>query len=414
MERKLSHKASQMRQLFTRNQRGRAATMNSPTPTPSTSSSRSRSATTPVSSHPELLSDTDPTRYYHFTDEPGYFTPAELLIDRQLIAEDLEDDMKHACSLLVESIERGLPIWPAQQDSLVQASHETPMIQDMTQLSLSPVAIDNNVPNPECDFRFSDTTKSAKTYHNSFSAISASGGSRFYGRRLSSPPPEEEEFERGRPRGRSILTYTTSPRSRSRSRSSSPGFFPYSPPQFETHWERDTTQIVESSDFPESDAFLGAEGINWLRASLDLHNWNTTAQPTRNFLTSAPNTAVDSGPAPRRFYSTRQKPAAKAKWDGLDAHESRESGIYRGLSMNNLSIDPEKHASDFSYPVWTESGHSPDAVGNTLTFYDIMPDAPARHRRKRASELLKKLTGLGTRRKESGMAESRKAVPEMA
>lgn len=428
MERKLSQKAAQMRQrLFTRNlhSRGRAATMNSSAPTPSTSSSRSRSATTPVSSHPTGIAfDTEPTRYYHFTDEPGYFCPAEPLIDRQDIEEDLEDNVKHSCGLLVESIERGLPIWPSfhtEQSGTVQAPHESrPQFQGvMAQLSLSPIAIDNHIPK-EWDSGLEDLSSPISTnYQNSFSAMSASAGTgRFYGKRLSTPPPEEEEFE-GRPRGRSIATNTTS-RSRSRSRSSSPGFFPYSPPQFEATWGRDNTQIVESSDdhFPESD-FLGAEGTTWLSA-LDIQNnsehWTSSSAvhlpKDQNFMTSAPNTAVESGPASRRFYSTRQKKipvqSREAKWDAFEVHGSREPGLYRGLSMGNLS--DEKRPQDFSIPLWRKDGNSPDSLGG---FYDVS-DAPTRHRRKRAQELLKKLTGLGMKKKESGMVQGRRAVAVMA
>ncbi|KAJ5805857.1 uncharacterized protein N7503_003459 [Penicillium pulvis] len=426
MERKLSQKAAQMRQrLFTRNlhSRGRAATMNFSEPTPSTSSSRSRSATTPVSSHPTGITlDTEPTRYYHFTDEPGYFCPVEPLIDRQYIEEDLEDNVKHSCGLLVESIERGLPIWPSfhtEQNGAIQVPHESrPQFQGvMAQLSLSPVAIDNHVPN-EWDFGLEDlpSPKSTK-YQGSLSAMSASAGTgRFYGKRLSTPPPEEEEFE-GRPRGRSIATETTS---RSRSRSSSPGFFPYSPPQFETTWGRDDTQIVGSpiDHFPESD-FLGAEGTTWLSAldiPTDSEHWTSSSAvhlpKDRNCMTSVPNSAVEPGPAPRRFYSTRQKTRPvqlrESKWEAFELHGSRESGLYRGLSMGNLR--QEKSPSNFSYPVWGKDGDIPVSLGG---FYDVS-DVPTRHRRKRAQELLKKLTGLGMKKKEGGMVEGRRAVAAMA
>jgi hypothetical protein len=69
--------------------------------------------------------------------------------------------------------------------------------------------------------------------------------------------------------------------------------------------------------------------------------------------------------------------------------------------MGNLS---EKRPTDFSYPLWKEGG-SPDALG--------LYDAPTRHRRKRAQELLKKLTGLGMKRKE-GIVEGRRAVTAVA
>ncbi|KAJ5737503.1 uncharacterized protein N7483_002628 [Penicillium malachiteum] len=439
MERKLSQKAAQMRQrLFTRNTHGRsrAATMNSSAPAISTPNSRSRSATTPDFSVPVQLAwdNTDATRYYHFTDEPGYFRPASPLLDRQEVEEDLEDNVKHACALLVECIERGLPIWPSfhtQQNGLAQAPvYETRSnLQDqMTQLSLSPVALDTLIPaqTGHWDSDVNATLQSSGNYgpcQNSFNVLSGAG--RFYGRRLSTSPLEEPELdeERGRARGRSFATDTTCPRSRSRSRSrsSSPGDFPYSPPQvLDTAWGRDTTQIFESDDqlFPTEDGFLGAEGMNWLRASLDQNNsdresdWASSAQIKRGCMTSAPNTA--SGPAPRRFYSMRQSNKSKdvptKDWDAFEVHGSRESGIYRGLSMRNLSMEEErKRANDFSYPVWMDRGSdSPngDLLRGKQSFYSEVQDG-GRQRRKRASELLKKLTGLGMRRKDTDV-ESRR------
>ncbi|KAJ5626819.1 hypothetical protein N7528_004246 [Penicillium herquei] len=440
MERKLSQKAAQMRQrLFTRNPHGRsrAATMNSSAPATSTPSSRSRSATTPDSSVPAELAwdntDTDATRY-HFTDEPGYFRPASPLLDRQEVDEDLEDNVKHACALLVESIERGLPIWPSfhtQKTGLAQAPvYETRSnLQDqMTQLSLSPVALDTLIPaqTDNWDSDVNVSLQSAGNYGPCQNSFSATGTGRFYGRRLSTSPLEEPELdeERGRARGRSFATDTTSPRSRSRSRSrsSSPGCFPYSPPQLlDTAWGRDTTQIFESDDqlFPTEDAFLG-EGMNWLRESLDIQNnsdrvndW-AGAQTKRGCMTSAPNTA--SGPAPRRFYSMRRNKSKDAfptrDWDAFEVHGSRESGIYRGLSMRDLSMEEErKRANDFSYPVWMDRGSdSPDGQTN----FDSGVQDGGRQRRKRASELLKKLTGLGMRRKDTEESRRVRTVEAMA
>ncbi|KAJ6007674.1 hypothetical protein N7540_011650 [Penicillium herquei] len=433
MERKLSQKAAQMRlRLFTRNTHGRsrAATMNSSAPATSTPSSRSRSATTPDSSVPAQLAwdNTDATRYYHFTDEPGYFRPATPLLDRQEVEEDLEDNVKHACALLVESIERGLPIWPSfhtQQNGLAQAPvlETRSNLQDqMTQLSLSPVALDTLIPaqTGHCDSDVNATIQSSGNYGPcQYSFNVASGVGRFYGRRLSTSPPEEPELddERGRARGRSFATDITCPRSRSRSRSrsSSPGDFPYSPPQvLNTAWGRDTTQIFESDDqlFPTEDGF-GAEGMDWLRASLDIQNnsdrvsdW-AGAQTKSGCMTSAPNTA--SGLAPRRFYSMRQSNKSKdtsstRDWDAFEVHGSRESGIYRGFSMRDLSMEEErKRANDFSYHVWMDRGsNSPDGdlLHGRQTFDSVVQDG-GRQRRKRASELLKKLTGLGMRRKDT-------------
>ncbi|KAJ5087773.1 hypothetical protein N7456_011389 [Penicillium angulare] len=453
MERKLSQKAAQMRQrLFTRSSssRGRAATMASPTPAAETSTSasvskssiRSRSATTPVSSNPTIpASDNiDSSGHYHFTDEPGYYQPEAPLISRQEIEEDLEDNIKHSCSLLVESIERGLPIWPSfhkennMQPNLAQASHETRTnYQDqMTQLSLSPVALDN-ILIPQSDYTstthwdsvrptpYSPPSKYGQPAQNSFASA---GTGRFYGRRLSTSPEAqidemEEDQNISRARGRSFGTDTTSPRSRSRSRSSSPGFFPYSPPQMDTAWGRDTTQILEADDqLFAGDAFLGAEGITWLRASLDQsdHPWPTStaaqakgseSESDRGTLGTGTGPCPGSDPAPRRFYSTRRSNMnlGKAQLDTVEVHGSRESGIYRGLSMRDLSMDEErKRVHEFSYPVWmgdSDGDGDGDVLGEQQTFYNMDGyGIPGRHRRKRASELLKKLTGLGMKRKD--------------
>lgn len=389
--------------------RGRAATMSSTAPSTNTPT-RSRSATSPISStQPDFTWDsTTATRYYHFTDEPGYFRPSSPFINRQEVDEDLEDNVKHACGLLVESIERGLPIWPSFHTQPI------PTQNPMTQLSLSPVALDTLVPvsDPTTDTDTADygtgtslslqsppPKPSSYSYGNSFSMSASANTGRFYGRRLSSSPLEEPEYEpESRARGRSFATDSTSPRSRSRSRSSSPGFFPYSPPQMDTAWGRDNTQIFETPDeslFPTGDAFLGAEGITWLRASLDMQSEQHTDTET--------DRKVAPGPAPRRFYSVRQAKKDPLQWDTVEVHGSRESGIYRGLSMRDLSMDEErKRANGASYSVGEGISDSEDVCA-PQGFYSLLSDeVPVRHRRKRASELLKKLAGLGMRRKEEG------------
>ncbi|KAJ5933795.1 hypothetical protein N7454_006124 [Penicillium verhagenii] len=492
MERKLSQKAAQMRQrLFTRHNhsRGRAATMimDAPRPISSASSTRSRSATTPISAHPAALDsdtiDTEPTRFYHFTDVPGYFRPATPYIDRQDIDEDLVDNVKHACGLLVESIERGLPIWPSfhtekplQKDGTFQAlpQEQRPVYQGvMAQLSLSPVAVEHHL--PFYTETWDETTPDSpptppSAYQHSPCAMSPSAGTgRFYGNRrsskahaddepfqikyirprLSTSYPEEKDahLTRGRGRGHSSATYDTTsahsrsysrPRSRSRSRSSSPGFFPYSPPQFEgtCRWDRDTTQIVESPDDRNEESYFPAPGDHWDREAVEImRNFNEGWEPsgTRKALhdpkTSAPNTAVPlaaggapgPGPAQRRFYSASGRPTTCAvvrrpeddkprDWDAFDVHGKRDSALYRSLSMSNVSTDEEKGPRGFSYPVWTDqNGNSLDSKSfrqGQMPFYDVGAQiengGPGRHRRKRASELLKKLTGLGMRRKETG------------
>ncbi|KAJ5921272.1 hypothetical protein N7466_009598 [Penicillium verhagenii] len=500
MERKLSQKAAQMRQrLFTRHNhsRGRAATMitDAPRPVSSASSTRSRSATTPIPAHPARpdsdSTDTEPTRFYHFTDVPGYFRPATPYIDRQDIDEDLVDNVKHACSLLVESIERGLPIWPSfhtvekplQKDGSFKAlpQEQRPIYQGvMAQLSLSPVEVNHHLPfyTETWDGTTPDSPPTPpNAYQTSSCAMSPSAGTgRFYGtqsnRRSSRTHADDDVFQikwirpasyqeknphltrgRGRGRGHSSATYETTSahsrsysrprsRSRSRSRSSSPGFFPYSPPQFEgtCRWDRDTAQIVESPDDRNEASYFPAPGDHWDREAVEImRSFNEGWEPsgTRIALhvpkTSAPNTAVPltaggapvpvpgPGPAQRRFYSASGRPTTCAvvrrpedsktrDWDAFEVQGKRDSALYRSLSMSNVSSEEEKGPRGFSYPVCADqNGNSLDSKSfrrGEMPFYDvgaqIENEGPGRHRRKRASELLKKLTGLGMRRKETG------------
>lgn len=452
MERKLSEKATKMRQrfLFSRSSQGRhrASTMNSSAGATSTPNSRPRSATTPVSSSSTepAWDDSNPTGYYDFTDEPGYFRPASPLLSRQEIEEDLEDDMKHACAMLVHSIERGLPMWPSSYTNLrpntgtgsvAKASRPETASQSQDQsthvssasgtlgneISASSEMYDSGVA-----FSTHSSANLGKAGQNSFSGTAASASTgRFYGRRISTSPPEKATLDRGRARGQSFATDVTS--IRSRSRSSSPILFPYSPPQPDAQWiqgedeEGALTNPTSPDDLLERTGFLGAEGITWLRASLDIHracdyesatttsNSNSTAQPKDGAYIS---TISVSGPQPRRFYSTRRLPSEKIfqpqEW-AYEVASSRGSSLSLcdGTPVRGLSFEEKR---DIDMHDWANRNlhdhYSSRGVDNAEKMYSVgmSGDGQPRHRRKRASELLRRLVGR-RRRKEGEGGERR-------
>ncbi|KAJ6155630.1 hypothetical protein N7470_006196 [Penicillium chermesinum] len=357
MERKLSQKAAQMRQRFTlktrpSQTRERASTMTTSRPA-SSASHRSRSATTPH--------------------EPGYFRPASPLLERQDIAEQVEDDVKHACALLVHSIDRGLPMWPSLEAEtacrpdpagLVNPSPPEPPCTSQDHPGYQQWDKQGPLPKDQHDsgvgMSFQSPGKSNRAAPNSFSASAGTG--RFYGKRNSMSPPAKES-ERGRARGRSFATHSTS-ESRSRSRSSSPAFFPYSPPQMDFCWgftqEPRSVAVATGEPLPQS-ALLGAQGMAWLKASFDRSGSDDsqTLQPQSNDhagMVSAPGTAA--GPpdaAPCRFYSTRRLPSESRlkshEWAGFGTCESRDSIIHTSLSMQSITgRDEEKRAQNHAYP----------------------------------------------------------------
>lgn len=468
MERKLSQKAIKMRQRLTfgRTGRTRASTMSSSTASISMPGSRPRSATTPPSSESnpveESWIDKDDVRCYNFTDEPGFFRPASPLLNRQEIDEDLEDEVKHSCTLLVQSIDRGLPIWPCLDSNAGAGSLSTstgmrkasPLPETRMKFQgrhLSPARMDDEIPThkAEHDSGVAFSNQSSRFYGRTGSsngnqkpssannappppignAVAATG--RFYGTRLSTSPREQEEITRGRSRGRSFATETASPRSRSRSpsvsrsRSPSPAIFPYSPPQADAIWAHENNDLKPTiQPFTERDTSLGAEGMAWLRASLDI-----PTQPTRDIQTSysnppsqqqQPSTTSHLAPAtaaPRRFYSTRQAPKKKlTNWSAYEVTSSRSSSICGSVSVHSFSsfdADDDENVGEKSYHGFYQLAADPAGNTNPIavprnkeTIYSIglsPDDGQPRHKRKRASHLLKKLAGLGMRRREHSL-----------
>lgn len=457
MERKLSQKATKIRQrlTFSRNSRTRASTMSSSTVSVNIPGSRPRSATTPLSSNlaETPLDSIDDIRCYKFEDEPGYFQPASPLIDRQELEEDLEDEVKHSCSLLIQSLDRGLPMWPCFETGSLSTRHghagtvaKASSLETRTNFQgrrLSPARIlKKEIParKAEHDSGVAFSNQSPRYYGRAYqnmtlaanvspmatATATGNGAGRFYGGRPSTSPHEEDE-PRGRTRGRSFATETTSPQSRSRSRSpsisrsrsSSPVLFPYSPPQTDALWAHDNTHDMKPLNQPlaERDISLGVEGMTWLRASLDMqtrrdtHSSPTDPTPTqKNSLNPAPA-------APRRFYSTRQAPTKKnfAEFSSCEVTGSRNSSICGSISVHSFSsFDEDGDEGEKSYHGFYKlcvdgaGATNPATVvpWNQETVYSVglsPNDTQPRHKRKRASHLLKKLTGLGMRKREPSM-----------
>lgn len=446
-----------MRRRFTfsrtnRNSQGRprASTMTSSDTASIPSSSRPRSSTSPVPSMPaaDAWDDADATRCYNFIDEPGYFCPASPLIERQPMEEELEDNMKHACALLVQSIERGIPIWPsahqefqprypAENNAAQSPTGETTLEttpDDQIQLQHTHLAPPKSLGYSEIQalkgqhdsgvaMSIHSLGDSSKTYHNSLSAANG----RFYGKHHSTTPPADELSERGRSRSRSFATHTSSPRSQSqshsRSRSSSPSFFPYSPPKIDAQLPHFNNCTPDSpTELPSNlNTFLGTEGImTWLPASLissDNHISNSTGRKDSR-MASAPGTSA--GPfldpntpstAPRRFYSTRQ---TSSKWTHgacewaaceLCCSSRPDSVVDYTLSLQRFGDARGHSAHGVSFSPWSARDVQPlrsTGFEYRENVYSVVSPAEGepRPRRKKASHLLKMLAGLGIRRKE--------------
>jgi hypothetical protein len=178
--------------------------------------------------------------------------------------------------------------------------------------------------------------------------------------------------------------------------------FPYSPPQSNALWSHETTTDVATSNklLSESGSFLGAEGMTWLRASDDVHHLCATTSPSQNDEHVGFTAVPLSGPAPQRFYSTRQLPSEKTIGPRELSYELRGDGDSGRLSVRSLSFDEER---DVPLENDLHDIYSTQAY-NAQNFYSLVITADAnaqpRHKRKRASQLFKRLAGLGMRRKE--------------
>jgi hypothetical protein len=455
MERKLSQKADRRRHrfLFSRTTQGRdrASTM-STSQENSIHDSRPRSATSPVSSSHASMPSTgiDRSRCYNFTDEPGYFRPASPLIDRQSIEEDLEMNIKYACTLLSQSIERGIPSGPSYESQQFPkpAAGSTDIGNSRVEplLGESHTQFDNLFPGKGMDLStearkdsgvglsFQSSGKSGKAYRASFSGTAGtSANMRFYGNRASSGSYQAPFSDRGRSRGQSVDAGNVS-----RSRSSSPSLFPYSPPQLGCQWTvpgptsfgfdarepEPACEVKEITPFSEVvEANLGAAGMTWLCANIETEDEESSIPFPAVETEYAPRTSADKlepipqpefGPACHRFYRARwshssamgmPEPSRRDTWYSRDSSISGSPSSARSFSPANVQgkedWSPRYVPPGQGWPDRNLSGtYHTDLVKHHETVYSVAipTDDQPRNRRRRASHLLKKLTGLGRRK----------------
>ncbi|KAJ5833684.1 hypothetical protein N7474_001995 [Penicillium riverlandense] len=416
-----------------------------------TNDSRPRSATSPVSSSHASMPSTgiDRSRCYNFTDEPGYFRPASPLIDRQFIEEDLEMNIKYACTLLSHSIERGIPSGPSYESQQFPKPPAGPTDIENSRveplLGESHTQFDNLFPSKGMDLStearkdsgvglsFQSSGKSGKAYRASFSGTAGtSANMRFYGNRASSGSYQVPSSDRGRSRGQSVDAEKVS-----RSRSSSPSLFPYSPPQLGCQWTvpgpisvgfnarepEAAREFKETTPFFEDlEANLGAAGMTWLCANIETEDDESSIPFPAVETEYTPRTSADKlepisrtgfGPARNRFYSARwshssamgvPETSGRDTWYSRDSSISRSPSSARSFSPANAQgkqdWSPRYVPPDQGWPDRKFSGtYHTDLLKHHETVYSAIPtDDQPRNRRRRASNLLKKLTGLGRRK----------------
>lgn len=422
MERKLSQKAVKLCRRFTFTRPTQSRNKASLRSQASNSSNSRPRATSPVSASTSDTTYNDTRRCYDFTDEPGYFRPASPLIHRQEIEEDLEADMKYACMLLSHSIERGGPqtdpFSKSEEERLDQEclSPEKPGVEAET---VSHKGKHDSGVGLSVNFQ-----SSGKAYRNNLSVTtSMSNSTRFYSQRQSSSSSQPQQRESIMDRGRSREQSHDFDLSSRRSRSSSPMLFPYSSPQLHFQWQprqtflgrlesaKDVECPKEESDLPVEDmvdAVLGAEGLTWLRASQEDENSDTNTPDTpesQSSQTSEDRLEMIRGPPPTRFYSVRRHSPATALGR---CHSIMDDNRYE--PSRNLSTEAEERTVNTNIPVhlWGKpSSFQTDVLKHHETIDPVIILDPViiphtttqpRHRRRRAEELLKKLTGLGRRK----------------
>ncbi|EPS34762.1 hypothetical protein PDE_09726 [Penicillium oxalicum 114-2] len=330
MDSKPSPKAARMRQAWTFSlgrdrtsiQTPSGVTCRSPSCPPSNSTSAlsyvnsqadSTGANNPTCHKSATGSVPDSSCYFDLPDEPGDFRPKSPLIDRQHIDEDILDDVKYACRMLAESLDRGLPMWAAgnvqfeeyghfnkhnffvqdgsgEDDGLCEemvfyeeddgpkdhgpyegnrARQETGAHTDSPGGSGDHFQQRTSVsPTVNREYRHQASISWTKMHDSgvAFQPNAASAApARFYGQALATSHyadrnTEAEEYRRGRSRGRdgndqmissgpAVSGSRSRSCSRTRSRSISPNMFPYSPPRIDTLWPH-RNEAAESRDDP--------------------------------------------------------------------------------------------------------------------------------------------------------------------
>lgn len=404
--------------------------------------------------------DPDSLRGYSFTDEPGYFRPVSPFIDRQEIEEDLEADIKHACAMLSHTIDRGIPPGLSYQSAMpLSTDGQNPAGQ--SSVDVAPSSLTQNVtllsaPKPiraetestkrydsGVGMSFNSPSQPARSYGNSVSRTNSSA--RFYNKQPSASPPHSPSSE-SRTRSQSLATTIEEDNQRERSYSSSPAPFPYSPPQFNSEWpSKPTTLDSPVSSLNESDTntnananipdasspaispqeapSLGGAGNTWIHASRDIQRPTDEEKPTA--------TQAKKPKPMARFYSACNQTIGgnSREWPTKDFRGYRNPSIYsevslpsslgtRGSTMSrpetghsrlgSASTNEENSPGGYPYQTFARSScgmsHSASCLGDEYKHQErvtsvAMAGVPVKNnRRKKASLLLRRLTGLGTRK----------------
>lgn len=400
--------------------------------------------------------DPDALRGYSFTDEPGYFRPASPFIDRQEIEEDLEADVKHACAMLSHTIDRGIPAGLSYQSAMpLSTDGQNPAGQpsvDVAPSSLTQNVILLSAPKPirpqtestkrldsGVGMSFNSASQPARPHNNSVSRTNSSA--RFYNKQPSASPPHSASSE-SRPRSQSLATTIEEDNQRERSYSSSPVPFPYSPPQFNSEWpSKPTTLDSPVSSLNESDTktnananipdtsspaispqeapSLGGAGGVWIHASRDIQRPIDEEKPTA--------TQAKQPKPVARFYSSCTQTTGEfnpREWPTKDFRDDRNPSIYSEVSLPSSlgtrrgtmsgpetgnkrlgSTSTKEENSPRGYPYQTFAGssrmsHSASCLGDEYKHQErvtsvAMAGVPVKNnRRKKASLLLRRLTGL--------------------
>lgn len=428
MERKLSAKAIKMRQRLSfsrsRSARGRSSTLVSPI-ADSPSPSRPRSASTPESPTHDgpTWDNAESGRGYTFTDELGYFRPESPIIDRRLIGEDLEADIKHACALLSHSIDRGIPAGLSYQSAVPdwteaqkhESNAEAPVDQHILlvpAIKADPETETSKKHDSGVGMSFSSPDQPARPHGNS---LSGADTSRFYNRPPTSPPQspslsptsrqsivslEDQPWER---------SYSPSPAPIPRSHSPNPPDWPNTPespvsPFHETEKPTPNPLNCEPSQSetstPISPPTLGEAGMTWLRASKEIQRLEEKAK-------------TKARPKATRFYSSCNRSVAASdsrEWLSRNFWERdpsvEEASLVSGTGSARAGSGSVNEFPAYPYQAWTGRGmsYSSSCLGDEFkhqeNVYSVVVPSEPMNKRKKASLLLKKLAGIGMRLKD--------------
>ncbi|KAJ5958366.1 uncharacterized protein N7479_005516 [Penicillium vulpinum] len=403
------------------------------------------------------ISEPDPSRGYSFTDDPGYFRPASPFIDRQEIEEDLEDDIKHACAMLSYSIDRGLstglshqsvmPFWTDGQNPAGQPSVNTAALslEQHVLLLSAPKPIKSETESTKkhdsgVGMSFNSPSQPMRPYDNSASRTDTSA--RFYNKQPSASPPHSPSASEHRSRSQSLTT-TAEHNQWERTYSSSLVPFPYSPPQLNSEWKLEPMtpdspvsslneidrklEATDTNDKPETfSPTISPQGVRfsgvdrtWRRASRDPQRLNE--EQTTTMQAKEPKPMI-------RFYSSHNQPAGtfnsrewleKNFWDRdpsvysdvslaspLDAETGTVSRPETGNPRLGNPSTNEQESRD-GYPSSRAMSYSASCLVDEskhrerVYSVDVPGLPPKNNRRKKASLLLRKLAGLGIKKKEN-------------